>query len=167
MGGRRSKQKGNRFELTVVKLIRKAVSKKFSDEICFRTPGSGGHYIIGGSDIQLKSKLRKIFNFAIECKDWKTIKAHKFFELHEDMKKFLKQAIENTEEKGGYPLLILHGPRIPIFCCLKTNDMIEAGYAHLQDVTIPTLQFIYRGKVWRLFLFKFLLEELKHKVKKL
>src|ERR1700674_1320573 len=99
--GRKGKLKGNRFELTIVKLIRKAVSKKYSEEICFRTPGSGGHWNIGGADIQLKSRLRKIFNFDIEAKDWKTIKAHKFFELHADMKAFIKQAIENTYEKGG------------------------------------------------------------------
>jgi hypothetical protein len=165
--GRKSKQKGNRFELVIVKLIRKAVSKRFSDEICFRTPGSGGHYIIGGSDIQLKTRLRKIFNFAIECKDWKTIKAHKFFELHADMKTFIKQAIENTEEKGGYPLLILHGPRIPVFCCVKDKDLIEAGYSNIQTDDIPALRFKYRGKIWRLFLFKFLLEELRLKVKKI
>lgn len=165
--GRKSKQKGSRFELVIVKHIRKAVSKRFSDEVCFRTPASGGHYVIGGSDITLKSKLRKIFDFAIECKDWKTISANKFFELHEDMRKFLKQAVDNTYEKGGYPLLVLHGPRTPIFCAVKNKDLIDAGYAHLQSEDIPALLFKYRGKVWRLFLFKFLLEELRLKVKKL
>jgi hypothetical protein len=167
MGGRKSKQKGNRFELTIVKLIRKAVSKKFSDEVCYRTPASGGHYIIGGCDIQLKSRLRKIFNFDAECKDWKTIAAHKFFKLHEDMKKFLKQALENTEEKGGYPLLVLHGPRIPIFCCAKEKDLTEAGYSKLLSDDIPALRFKYRGRMWRLMLFEFMLDELKRKVKKL
>lgn len=165
--GRKSKRKGNAFELSIVKHIRKAVSKKFSDEVCFRTPASGGHYVIGGADIQLKHRLRKIFNFDIECKDWKTIKAHKFFELHEDMKNFLKQAMENTEEHGGYPLLILHGPRIPVFACVKNKDLVEAGYAKLQSEDIPALLFSYRGRVWRLFLFKYLMLELKQKMRKL
>ncbi len=69
---RSGKKIGNAFELVVVRLIRSAVSKKYSDSICYRTPASGGHYIIGGADITIAPKLRKIFDFAVECKHRKT-----------------------------------------------------------------------------------------------
>ena len=160
----RGKQIGNAFEALVVKGIRKAINKKYSDELCYRTPGSGGHYIIGGADIVIKPKLRKIFDFDIECKHQKTIKIHSFFETTKQFQNFMSQCLENCFENGGNPLLVFRGRRTPIFAASTIDALTDAGYIELTKHAIPGLHLRFRGKVWKIFLWKFMLKELKFKV---
>ena len=160
-----SKAKGSAFELAVVKLIRKAVKRKFpSESICYRTPRSGGHYIIGGADIIIGPELRKIFPFAVECKHRKTIKLHKLFKVSKETKEFLKQSIENTYESDDYPLLVIRGTRTPIFCASTIDALKSSGYEVLSTPHIPGLVFKYRSKTWKIFLFSFFIKELSNKV---
>ena len=162
-----SKAKGSAFELVVVKLIRKAVSKQFSEDICYRTPASGGHKQIGGGDIVIKHKLRKIFDWTVENKHRKTIKVHKFFSLAKDMREYLRQAVENCEETGGQPLLVIRGTRTPIFAIAPLKSLVSTGYAPLAEDDTPGLRFRYKGRVWKIFLFSYMVKELKHKADKM
>lgn len=163
--GRRSKAKGGAFELLVVKAICKATNKMFDNTICYRTPRSGGHHIIGGADIIIKPKLREFFNFDIECKHRKTINVGKLFKHSAETKEFLKQALENTDEGGGYPMLVIRGNRTPVFCASPLSSLKSAGYESLTDAETPGLVFKFRGKTWKWFLFDFMMLELKRKTR--
>lgn len=165
--GRKSKQKGAAFELLVVKEIRKAINKKMKDEVCFRTPRSGGHPMIGGADIQIKSKLRKVFPFAVECKHQKTIKTDKLFSVNKNIQHFLAQAIENTEERGDYPMLVIRGDRTEILCASTISAFNEAGYGILAAADTPGLIFKFRGNIWKWVRLKEVMKRLKHIVGKI
>lgn len=160
----KGKQKGNAFELLIVKSIRKAVSRKYAEDICYRTPGSGGHYIIGGADIVIEAKLRKVFNFAIEAKHRKTIKLNSLFDSTKQFRDFMSQTMENCFENGDYPLLVFRGARTPVFCASTMDALKDTGYEMLAKYTIPGLYLKFRGKIWKIFLFRFLMKELKNKV---
>lgn len=160
-----SKQKGSAFELVFVKLIRKAVSRKYKDDICYRTPRSGGHPIIGGADIIIKPELRKIFPFAVECKHRKTIKIHSLFSETKQIKDFLAQSMENTDESGDNPLLVIRGTRTPILCASTLDGFKSAGYEAIVSSKIPGLVFRFRGQTWKMVLAKYVMKVLHSKVK--
>lgn len=158
------KAKGAAFELKIVKLIRNAVKCVYpNDSVCFRTPASGGHYIIGGADITISEDLRKIFPFCIECKHRKTIKVEKFFAVTKHTKEFLKQAVANTYETGDLPLLVMRGARTAIFCASTLEALKDSQYEELSSDSIPGLVFRYRSKTWKIFLFKYMLDILSSK----
>ena len=160
------KKKGAAFELHVVKLIRKAIAKRYDDDVCFRTPRSGGHPIIGGADIIIKPRLRKIFPFAIECKHRKTIKIEQFLKVNAQTKAFLKQTMENTFESDDLPLLVVRGTRTPILAISTVSALQASGYGALTNPEIPGFLFRFRSKTWKGFLIEFLMAELKTKVSK-
>jgi len=160
----RGKQKGNAFELLIVKSIRKAVSKKYADDICYRTPGSGGHYIIGGADIVIETKLRKVFNFAIEAKHRKTIKINSLFDSTKQFSDFMSQTIENCYENGDHPLLVFRGNRTPVLAASTLDALKATGYEDVAKYSVPGLYLKYRGKIWKVFLWRFMLKVLKNKI---
>lgn len=160
----KGKAKGNAFELLIVKSIRKAVSKKFANDICYRTPGSGGHWKIGGADIIIEASLRKYFNVDIECKHQKTVKINSFFETTKQFRDFMSQCLENCFENGGNPMLVFRGNRTPIFAATTLDALKDLGFEELTKYTTPGLYLKFRGKVWKILLWKFVMKALKNKV---
>jgi hypothetical protein len=160
----RGKAKGNAFELLIVKSIRKSVSRKYADDVVYRTPGSGGHWKIGGADIILEAKLRKIFNVDIECKHQKTVKVNSLFETTKQLKDFMGQTMENCFENGGNPMLVFRGNRTPIFAATTLDALKELGFDDLTKYSTPGLYLKFRGKAWKILLWKFVLKALKNKV---
>lgn len=73
-GGR---NKGSAFERKVAKLIIATFANKgITKQDCYRTPGSGGHRFASKTDpgdLVLSPKLRKLFDYCVECKSYKTV----------------------------------------------------------------------------------------------
>jgi len=160
----KGKLKGNAFELLIVKTIRKAVKRKYANDVVFRTPASGGHWKIGGADITLEPALRKIFDVDIECKHQKTIKIHSFFETTKQFKDFMSQCLENCFENGGNPLLVFRGNRTPIFAATTLDALKALKFDDLAKHSTPGLYLRFRGKIWKILLWKFIIKALKNKV---
>src|ERR1035437_5079672 len=63
---RRSKRKGNAFELLCAHKIVDAAGTPFEKKDCYRTPQSGGHRFAGANDLQISDHLLAIFPFGGE-----------------------------------------------------------------------------------------------------
>jgi hypothetical protein len=165
---KRSRDKGNSFERKVAKLIIAAAGKGFSNKDCYRTPLSGGHPYAGSSDLVMRSRLRKLLPFCVECKHYKTWRLEHMFRLTSVVKAWHKQ-VRIACKKDRYnrsPVLVIRGFGGLIFA----SAPLECWVTWMQDgkgvLPVTRLDYTYKGKLWCVFAFEDVLSTIKRKAEK-
>ena len=139
-GGR---NKGNVFERVVAKLIIDTFSDRgITAEDCYRTPGSGGHKQASKSDpgdLVISPRLRKYFNFSVECKFYKTLDWHRLMSTDRHKGHFSvwwEQCVRSAESAKGYPT--------PLLIFKKNAGQIYCMYPLAGDLaSVPAFPFLY------------------------
>ena len=108
MKPRSAKAKGKRLQNKVTKLLQEKYSSVL-EEGDFKSTTMGEH----GMDVQLSPAARKIFPFAIECKNQEAL----------NIWKSLEQAEDNCE--GLVPLLIFKRNKSKIYATLEISDFLD------------------------------------------
>ena len=108
MRPRSAKAKGKRLQNKVTKLLQEKYSSVL-EKGDFKSTTMGEH----GMDVQLSPSARKIFPFAIECKNQEAL----------NVWKSLEQAETNSE--GLMPLLIFKRNKSKIYISLEISDFLK------------------------------------------
>jgi hypothetical protein len=108
MRPRSAKAKGKRLQNKVTKLLQEKYSSDL-EEGDFKSTTMGEH----GMDVQLSPAARKVFPFAIECKNQEAL----------NIWKSLEQAENNCE--GLVPLLIFKRNKSKIYATLEITDFLN------------------------------------------
>jgi hypothetical protein len=153
-GGR---NKGNGFERVVAGLIVSTFERYgITKDDCYRTPGSGGHRFaskVDPGDLVISPKLRKYFNFSVECKFYKNLDWHRLMSTDKNKGHFSEwweQCVQSSEAAKGKPtpLLIFKKNAGQIYCMYPTSFAIN---------TLPNLYTRVNGHKVRVVMFaKFL-----------
>ena len=119
------RNKGNGFERVVAGLIVATFERYgISKDDCYRTPGSGGHLRASKTDpgdLVISRKLRKYFNFSVECKFYKSLDWHRLMSTDKHKGHFSdwwEQCVRSAEAAKGNPtpLLIFKKNAGQIYC---------------------------------------------------
>ena len=117
--------KGNGFERVVAGLIVSTFEQYGITKLdCYRTPGSGGHRFaskVDPGDLVISRKLRKYFNFSVECKFYKSLDWHRLMSTDKNKGHFSEwwgQCVQSAEAAKGKPtpLLIFKKNAGQIYC---------------------------------------------------
>ena len=161
---RRSKRKGNEFELLVAHKIVDAAGAPFEKKDCYRTPQSGGHRFAGANDLQISERLFEIFPFGGEMKHRKTFKIEQMFEPTQEIREYHDQVLaavaRDRELRAPAPLLVVRGAGGGIYCASYRDVLNRYG-----DPLPGTPGFVYKHgtAVWKMILFDELLNALRIK----
>jgi hypothetical protein len=166
-GGGRAK--GNSFERVVAKIVVATFKDHgITEEDCYRTPSSGGHRYAkkqDPGDLVISQKLRALFPFHVECKFYREIPLHQFFDGQKNwnkswiVKKWLLQVTKEASEELT-PMLVFKANDREILVCLPAVYPLIVGIH-------PRLSFNYNGEKWYVARFDRLLRALakQHKGK--
>jgi hypothetical protein len=149
---KRSKVKGNKFELKVAKDIVEAAGSLFGKKDCYRTPQSGGHKFAGESDLIVSPSLQAIFPFCVECKHHKDVRTSHFFHQTEKMRGFHEQVLGAAARDpfNRNPLLVIRGGDNESYASLP----VEAARAWMNGLQfdgcdlVPVLHYESVGFRW-------------------
>lgn len=158
--GKKSKRKGNAFELLATKLILAAAGEGYSKEDCYRTPASGGHRFAGANDHVISDRLREVFPFGVECKNEKTFRVQHFFDLTAQLTGWHEQVLAAVARGGKLlkPLLVLKQERGNIYVAMLLEDW--TAYRSSSTKYPVTLLYRYERKFWVVLKFEDLLATL-------
>lgn len=129
----KSKAKGSAFERLVAGHILSAANKhrpkgkKFTKKHCFRTPLSGGHVYVGGSDLQIHRRLRKKFFWLVECKHRKTWRIDQMFATLKGFQAFIDQVTTacKNDRHDRKPLIVIRGHGGGIYAACRMVDLMR------------------------------------------
>ena len=160
---RRSKRKGNAFELLCAHKIVDAAGTPFEKKDCYRTPQSGGHRFAGVNDLQISDHLLAIFPFGGEMKHRKSFRIEQMFDPTQEIGEYHNQvlaALERAPRPNVHPLLVVRGNGGLIYCA-SYRDALNQYW----DTLPATPGFVYRhGRaLWKMVLFDNLLNALRAK----
>ena len=155
--------KGNAFERTVAKMIVAAFEDAgITLDDCYRTPGSGGHPKASKTDpadLVISRKLRKYFNFSVECKFYKDLDWHRLMTTYKNKGHFSvwwDQCVRSaTAAKGNsVPLLVFRKNRGETYCMypVSMEDHI------VSRIPFPNIRTRVNGQGVRIVLFTKFLE---------
>ena len=142
--------KGSAFERKVAHLVVNAFKDLgITSKDAYRTPMSGGHRYARKNDpgdVVISYRLRKIFNFHVECKCYATVKLDQFLVPVKLWKKSWKAAkwlkqMEDAAVKDMIPLLVFK----------ENNGETFAAFPVVPSKVPPfacKLLFVYHGEEW-------------------
>ena len=160
------RNKGNAFEREIAKTVVEAFKDYgIRKRHIYRTPGSGGHRYARDKDpgdLVIHKKLRKLFNFSVECKSYREINLFDLFlpfKKHKKSSKFkqwLKQCCSSAERTRQPPLLVFKKNRSEILCALQVSRIVT-GIMYNGN---PYQKFRYNHDDWYVVRFNDLLKQL-------
>lgn len=125
------------FERTVAKMVVEAFKDRgITSKDCYRTPMSGGHQYASKTDpgdLVISPRLRKLFNYHVECKCYATVNVAQFLTSVKRWKKswkctrWMKQVTLDSQKNGGYysPLLVFKENNGEILVALREPQDCE------------------------------------------
>lgn len=126
--GRKSKNKGSNYELTIAKILTKWWGAPFH-----RVPASGGlHW---SSSMNVAGDIVTIpeagFPFVVECKKREEWTLENAFLNNKDIKSWWAQVVGDARETGKIPILIFSRNRAEDFVMLPYNEEFIANFRHV------------------------------------
>jgi hypothetical protein len=170
----RGRQKGNRFENEVAKIVAHAFRHfGITSTDSYRTPSSGGHRFAkkkDPGDLVISKKLRELFPFSVEVKSYGKIDLFKLFTPIEDhlkssqFKQWLAQTCAACNgNKRLYPMLVFKQNQSVILCAIPAVYPLIAHFSR-RNYTRTKMQ--YRGETWYVVRFDQLLKQLVREAKR-